>query len=104
MVRGPGAPGTRLDGREREVNERRHDTSAPFSKAEVARIREAVLTPGAPVVCPRCESPLTLDHPAATGPNVWWVHCASCQRNLIVRAPTEPSQTDTPSGEGELRP
>ena len=42
---------------ERAVTERaKRDTQPPFSKEEVALIRNAVLTPGAAVECPRCGS------------------------------------------------
>lgn len=92
------------DGQGRDVSERRRDTSAPFSKAEVARIREALLTRGAVVDCPRCGSSLTFERPAtsvASGPSVWWINCASCQRNLIVHAAILPSEGDASSGGGE---
>jgi DNA-directed RNA polymerase subunit RPC12/RpoP len=64
-----------------------HDTSAPFSKEEVAIIREAVLTPGASVECPRCGSALTLKERVVgeTTVALLWVHCTTCRRNLIVR-------------------
>ena len=64
------------------------DTSAPFSKEEVAIIRKAVLTPGASVECPRCGSALTLDEERVVGEAtvaVLWVQCATCRRSLIVR-------------------
>ncbi len=63
-------------------------TSAPFSKEEIALIKEAVLTPGAMVECPRCGTLLKTDtHPAteAHTPSVLWVFCETCKRNLIVR-------------------
>ncbi len=64
-----------------------HDTSAPFSKEEVAIIRKAVLTPGASVECPRCGSTLTLEECVVgeTTVAVLRVHCTTCRRNLIVR-------------------
>ena len=75
----------------------RHDTQPPFSKEEVALIRKAVTTPGAAVECPRCGSLLTAERPVAdegTGAAVWWVHCATCKRNLIVRNRAEPPPAD----------
>ena len=79
------------------MNEPRHPTHAPFSKEEVALIREAVLTPAASIECPRCGSPLTLAEPtvgetARAKAAAWWLHCATCQRNLIVHdVPRRPS-------------
>jgi hypothetical protein len=64
-----------------------HDTSAPFSKEEVAIIRKVILTPGASVECPRCGSALTLEDRVVGEATVavLWVHCTTCRRNLIVR-------------------
>ncbi len=81
---------------EEAVHERRHGTNAPFSKAEVALIRKAALTPGAEVECPRCGSPLSFERPEATAPAetvAWWIYCLTCQRNLIVRGPPEWPET-----------
>ena len=64
------------------------DTSAPFSKEEIALIKQAILTPGAMVECPRCATLLKTDtHPATEEhkPKVLWVFCETCKRNLIVR-------------------
>jgi len=66
------------------------NTAPPFSKEEVARIREAVTKAGATVDCPRCGSPLSIE--AATSEaygSSWWVHCTECGRNLVVRDPTQ---------------
>jgi hypothetical protein len=38
-----------------------HITSPPFSKGEVALIREAVMSPAALVECPRCGSRLAIE-------------------------------------------
>ena len=64
----------------------RRDTHPPFSKEEVALIRKAVMTPGAPMECPRCSSPLTIEIVAreAQGDG-WLIHCADCRHNLVVR-------------------
>ncbi len=68
-------------------------TSAPFSKDEIALIKQAILTPGAMVECPRCGTLLKTDaYPAAEAhkPKVLWVFCETCKRNLIVRdVPTD---------------
>ncbi len=61
------------------------DTSAPFSKEEVAIIGKAVLTPGASVECPRCGSALTLEEPGVGETTVRWLHCTTCRRNVIIR-------------------
>ena len=63
-------------------------TSAPFSKAEIADIKQAILTPGALVECPRCRTLLKTEAHLATEapkPNALWVFCETCKRNLIVR-------------------
>ena len=73
-----------------EIVTRREDptTNAPFSKEEIALIRQAIVTPGATVECPRCGTLLTPEGPiavdAAEG-DVLWLCCATCKRNLIVR-------------------
>ncbi len=63
-------------------------TSAPFSKEEIALIKQAILTPDALVECPRCGTLLKTDPYLATEahkPKVLWVFCETCKRNLIVR-------------------
>ncbi len=63
-------------------------TSAPFSKEEIALIKQAILTPGAMVECPRCGTLLKTDPYLATEADkrkVLWVFCETCKRNLIVR-------------------
>ncbi len=75
----------------------RHNTSPPFSKEEVALIREAVMSPGARVECPRCGSPLTIETVAgevqAAGRRI---HCEECRRTLVVH-----SLPEKPAGERE---
>ncbi len=66
------------------------NTAPPFSKEEVARIREAVFKAGAVVDCPRCGSALTIE--AVKGEahgSSWWIHCTECRHNLVVRDPTQ---------------
>ncbi len=63
-------------------------TTAPFSKEEIALIKQAILTPGAMVECPRCGTLLKTDAHLATeehNAKVLWVFCETCKRNLIVR-------------------
>ncbi len=70
----------------------KNNTNPPFSKEDVALIREAV-TAGRQVECPQCGSPLTAERPVAgegTGEAVWWIHCTTCRRNLILHDLTEP--------------
>ena len=68
-------------------------TSAPFSKEEIATIKQAILTPGVMVECPRCGTSLKTDTHEATEAHkskVLWLFCETCKRNLIVRdLPTE---------------
>jgi transposase-like protein len=61
------------------------DTTPPFSKEEVARIREAVIKVGTSVDCPRCGSPLTFEAVTGEAPgSSWWINCTECRRNLVV--------------------
>ncbi|MFQ6046329.1 MAG: response regulator [Gemmatimonadales bacterium] len=61
---------------------------APFSPDESARIRESIVTPGAPLACPRCGSQLHIGEPLAAGGSIaapWELHCEFCMRSMIVR-------------------
>ncbi len=63
-------------------------TTAPFSKEEIELIKQAILTPGALVECPRCGTLLKTDPYVATEKHktkVLWVFCETWKRNLIVR-------------------
>jgi hypothetical protein len=63
------------------------NTGPPFSKEEVALIREAVMGPDVLVECPRCGSPLTIETVAgAVQGGGWWIHCEECKRNLVVHS------------------
>jgi ribosomal protein S27E len=65
----------------------RHNTGPPFSKEDVALIREAVMNPGARVACPGCGSPLTIETVAGEGQGAGWrIHCEKCRRNLVVHS------------------
>ena len=65
----------------------RHNTSPPFSKEEVALIREAVVSPGSRVECPGCGSPLTIETVAGDMQGTGWrIHCEQCRRNLVVHS------------------
>jgi len=71
------------------------NTTPPFSKEEVARIREAVIKVGTCVDCPRCGSPLTFE--AETGKahgSGWWISCTECRRSLVVRDLTQRRVTE----------
>ncbi len=64
------------------------DTWPPYSKEEADQIRKALITPHAPVVCPRCGKDLDMAGPVAGGHSVmvlWQFKCASCERSVIVR-------------------
>ena len=64
------------------------DTPSRFSRQETAHIQQMIVTPDAPIVCPRCGGELELGEPLAAGHSVatvWEVKCASCQRSALVR-------------------
>lgn len=63
-------------------------TGVPFAADEAAKIREAIVTPGARIVCPRCGGALTPGTPIAGGGSitaVWELRCDHCQRIVLVR-------------------
>ncbi len=63
-------------------------TSAPFSKEEIALIKEEMSTSGATVECPRCGTLLKTEPYLTTEadkPKALWMFCETCKRNLIVR-------------------
>ena len=64
------------------------DTWPPYSKKEADQIRKALMTPHAPVVCPRCGKPLDMTGPVAGRASVmllWQFRCATCERTMIAR-------------------
>ncbi len=71
------------------------NTTPPFSKEEVAGIREAVIKVGTSVDCPRCGSPLTFEAVTGETPgSSWWINCTECRRNLVVRDLTQRRVTE----------
>ena len=66
-----------------------HDRETPvtYSKKEVDRIRQMVVTPGTDVTCPRCNAPLESQTIAGGGTieAVWELTCSECKRSMIVR-------------------
>jgi hypothetical protein len=58
----------------------RHNTSPPFSKEEVALIREAVVSPSSRVEYPGCGSPLTIEAVAGDVQRAgWWIQLRKMQ-------------------------
>lgn len=63
------------------------DDTVPFAGEEVARIREAIRTEGAKLLCPRCGRLLTSDLPRGGRcgrEEVWELHCTACHRSIVV--------------------
>lgn len=64
------------------------DTPVTFSRQDTAHIHELMVTPGAPLLCPRCGDALEMGEPLAGGHSVmtiWEVKCASCLRSAVIR-------------------
>lgn len=63
-------------------------TPLPYLPDDAERIRQMLATPGAKIVCPRCDEELTMGLPIAGGRGtiafVWQVQCASCGRSLLT--------------------
>ncbi len=74
-------------------------TPLPFSGDDAERIRQAIATPGAEIVCPQCDDELTSGLPVAGGGSidiVWELHCPSCGRSLLVtKLPERPPPNET---------
>ena len=67
------------------------DTPTTYSAEEAARIHEMAAQQGAPLVCPRCGTSMTV------GPRVSHldtilreVSCPECQRCVMLREPADP--------------
>ncbi len=61
----------------------------PYTSQEINRVRRELLTQGASVACPRCGDALqsrTPVHRSGTGAVVWYARCATCNRDINVRA------------------
>ena len=80
-----------------------------FTPDEADAIRQMLVRPSAPVVCPRCGAALTTGEPIAGGGSimmVWELSCERCRRTMVVsnlpdraaperaRAPTTASEQD----------
>ena len=64
------------------------DTSTKFSPQETVHIQELLVTPNAPLVCPRCGGELDMGEPLAGGHSVatvWEAKCVSCHRSAVIR-------------------
>ncbi len=66
---------------------RDRDTPVTFSKKEVDRIRQMIVTPGTDLTCPRCHAPLESQTIAGGGTieAVWELTCSECRRSVIAR-------------------
>jgi hypothetical protein len=70
-------------------------TSLPFSRSEIASIREGVESSREPVECPRCGCALTRERLASTAQfNGLLVSCTICRRNLVVRSQSRTRKPD----------
>ena len=72
-------------------------TPLPYSPNDAARIRQMIATPGAKLICPRCDGELTTGTPIAGGGSiafVWQAQCASCGRSLLLMDPPEQPPKD----------
>ncbi len=63
------------------------DTPVSYSKKEVDKIRQMIVTPDTDVTCPRCNAPLESQAIAGGGTieTVWELTCPECRRSMIVR-------------------
>ncbi len=69
------------------MNDGRRDTLPPYSPEEAAQIRKALVTPNAPMICPRCGSHLDMVGPVAGVGSVatlWQFRCDACRRSIMV--------------------
>ncbi len=78
------------------MNDGERDTLRPYSPEEAAQIRKALVTPDAPMLCPRCGSHLDMGGPVAGGGSmaiVWQFRCDACRRSIMVRDVPEHRQS-----------
>ncbi len=63
------------------------DTPVTFSKKEVDKIRQMIVTPDSDLTCPRCNAPLESQTIAGGGTieAVWELTCSECRRSMIIR-------------------
>ena len=63
------------------------DTPVTYSKKEVDKIRQMIVTPGTDLTCPRCNAPLESQTIAGGGTieAVWELTCSECRRSMMVR-------------------
>ena len=69
------------------MNDGERDTLPPYSPEEAAQIRKALVTPNAPMICPRCGSHFLNMGPVAGGGSVailWQFRCDACRRNVML--------------------
>ncbi len=65
----------------------RRATWPPYTEEEAAQVRNAVVTPQAPVLCPRCGQDLDMLGPVGGGAVVWQFRCEACRRSVVVYDP-----------------
>ncbi len=63
------------------------DTPVTFSKKEVDKIRQMIVTLDADLTCPRCDAPLESQAIAEGGTveaPVWELTCSECRRRMLA--------------------
>lgn len=64
------------------------DTPVMFASDAAAEIRDMLLKPGTPVVCPKCGEDLNVSGPVSAGKTVgpvYHVVCKPCRRHAAIR-------------------
>ncbi len=71
----------------RDTSSHDRDTPVTYSKKEVDKIRQMIVTPDTDLTCPRCNAPLESQTIAGGGTieTVWQLTCPECRRIMIVR-------------------
>jgi len=72
--------------RRKDPNSHERDTPVTYSKKEVDRIRQMIVTPDTDLTCPRCNAPLESQAIAGGGTIeiVWELTCSECRRSMIA--------------------
>ena len=64
------------------------DTPVMFAHEAAEKIREMLLKPGTPVLCPKCGGDLSVSGPVSAGETigpVYHVVCKPCRRHAAIR-------------------
>ena len=74
-------------GMQKDTSPHDRETPVTYSKKEVDKIRQMIVTPGTDLVCPRCNAPLESETIAGGGTieAVWELTCSECRRSVIAR-------------------